>query len=588
MMTLQTGSAAIRDGSVKLSAEAQSALQQSSAAFAQLLQSSENLYSVFDECSIGQATRAFVASYMRRIGGDGGQQRTATLISRRFEFASVVRFNEEAPLLVDASEVDRVDDSALLVRFSVELTTDSRLSQSLSSTAVPLARGSQLGFANPSAFGAKENSVLQQQEREPQLRAQCAVLAERFRLPQLAHARLNHVSRSAVARLVQSQLQMSAAAATAAAAEAPAAAGAAGAAPVAPPAASAGAVGAAGAEVLPNSFVAQLWARNRIEWVAAVFAESAYRIRCTVYGPIGKGTLVERATRVCLPEARQCLLLYPKFLTPLLTTMPVADERLPAFEAWASEYQQQTAAPAAAPEQQLLQQAPVSEEQPAPERLDADSGQRRMLLSETTVSADSVENSLSAPSPRRYEPLRFFAHNLPLQELTMYEIETYARARLHWHFSRVSRQQQMERSLSGGDQDDVHGWEWDDLTRWQRLYPQWSGAVRAVLQVLGDAVRRREEHHEAIGLGILAVVAAPNEQLRDSLLFLEAGAIQARPCQTRDTADSEVLDHLTLIERFWACCPPVLYTGAAAPTLLQRVLVGIAADWRRGIVAANT
>lgn len=172
---------------------------------------------------------------------------------------------------------------------------------------------------------------------------------------------------------------------------------------------------------------------------------------------------------------------------------------------------------------------------------------------------------------RAYEPLRFFARNVPLTELTVYEVETYARARLYWHVVRLSKQER-----TGTDD------EWLDQRAPRTRYPQKSGAHRGLLRMIGPAALRREEHHEAIGLGILTLVAEPNPALRESLLLLEALAIEATSCADRDGIDAEVAAHLELIERYWELCTPVTYSATSSSTV-ERVFASIAADWQSGL-----
>ena len=81
----------------------------------------------------------------------------------------------------------------------------------------------------------------------------------------------------------------------------------------------------------------------------------------------------------------------------------------------------------------------------------------------------------------------------------------------------------------------------------------------------------------AIGIGILALVAAPHERLRESLLFMEELALEAVFEASPDMKEAAIESRLATIERFWALCGDIDYVDA--PDEATRTLSLIANTW---------
>jgi hypothetical protein len=359
----------------------------------------------------------------------------------------------------------------------------------------------------------------------------------------------------------------------------------------------------------PVPFVHEVAEQKDAEWLAAMVSAGTFGVRCDLLGPLNKQMLLSQSSRVdvCFAPTEEPL----DALTWQRATAGIGASTAPPptwpYLIYNSAYIF-SPEPVLVPSPPVVSQAPLRaerstadadynddravvdvEQPPASRPADASAvptGIDQTPTGERSAAFVAAQDDLAesaapvATVVRAYEPLRYFAHHVPLAELTIYEIETYARARLHWHVVRLSKQ---ERAGCGDDD------EWFDRSaRSSRTsrYPQTSGAQRALLRMIGADAVAREEHHEAIGLGVLALVAEPQPALRDNLLYLEALAIEARSCADRDAINDEVAAHLQLLERFWDMCGPVVYSTTSASTL-DRVMASIAADWQSGLGAGT-
>lgn len=100
---------------------------------------------------------------------------------------------------------------------------------------------------------------------------------------------------------------------------------------------------------------------------------------------------------------------------------------------------------------------------------------------------------------------------LDFASVSMYELEIYALARLKalfvvWHANEEKSAHVRQQLMN---------------CRALKMYPQSSGAERHLLEFIGEEALYREHQHETLAIGMLALVAAQVESLRDNLLLLE-------------------------------------------------------------------
>jgi hypothetical protein len=573
-----------------------------------------NVFGIFEAGSVEKLARASAKAMMRKL--DPGAAAPTVLINLRSGLAC-----DAPPIVLCGGQVARLSDTdrVVIATLQIEPTFESRHALRLRSRSATPKSTVHYGMTDTATFGKSENRVMFQSEVvDPTRIRNYALVGEFFAQPRLlmsrTEVRMPMLTRLLVdAKLAASERRKRAAAAAAARAATPAA----------QLLASVRAANNGGENEDDASgsdddddgssvpFVHELHEQEYPEWLAAVLTAGAFAVSCDLHGPLSKQLLLAQSAHVdapfapadepldaltwqraiagigarAAPPARWRYLIYDtSFRSPV---EPLSSPPPPPVAAHAPLQADRPAAcidddddddeQAGAGAEQLLA-APQSRSTDASvPTYDAD--QAQACEQPDVVAVQDEESERAAPAAvavRAYEPLRHFVHHVQLADLTIYEIETYARARLHWHVVRLSRQ---ERAGCGDD-------EWVDRSaassRVSR-YPQTSGAQRTLLRMIGADAAEREEHHEAIGLGVLALVAAPQPALRDSLMYLEALAIKARACADRDDINEEVAAHLQLLDRFWDMCGPVVYSATSASTL-ERVMASIAADWQSGLV----
>ena len=170
-------------------------------------------------------------------------------------------------------------------------------------------------------------------------------------------------------------------------------------------------------------------------------------------------------------------------------------------------------------------------------------------------------------------------------DLSLYELETYARARLRalivlLHAANANTSVDRLQSLRHPA---------------LKNYPKQSGADRHILTLLGDGALAHEGEHEAIGRGTLALAAMRHERLRDSLLMLElllhqhtASGMVAEPNDDDEEQPQDPEKHMREIcapfEQFWKSAGD-LFTNPGDLALLAHVLSGLTDDWMRELDA---
>lgn len=492
----------------------------------------QNIYSLFEADSVAQAARSVAVRLLRGLGlGKAAAASAAVLVGLRVTVADDAN---DGPVILCGQQVAALTDDALavLVSFHLDVSLDATHAYRLRQRGTSVAGATQYGFANVSVFGKNEDaSILQTPYLDEARRKACDALATDFALPRLLYARLEYRAPLTLQLLLRDRA-------------APA-------------------------------------AHLRTDWLSEMFNAQTYTVKCALIGPLSKQLVLARAVRLELPFAPAdepldailwqnsrlsgeppsqwpYLVLDSHFLAdPPLAPAPLAfvappSPPLPNAEAVPPPPQARSAETPVA-----VTTEPGSLDQPAVE--EAEMRERR---------ADEVVAHVV------YDPLLYFAHHIPLAELTVYEIETYARARLHWHVLRLSEHEHLERTgelLA------------DDAARHSR-YPERSGAHRSLLRMLSRAALQREEHHEAVGLGVLALIAEPSAPLRASLLYLEALAIEATmSASDRESIDAAVSARLALLERFWTLCGSVTYSAGADASLIERVFASVARDWLSGL-----
>lgn len=566
-----------------------------------------SVFGIFEASSVEKLARASAKAMMRKLAPGAGAP--TVLINLHSGLA-----HDDPPMVLCGGQVARLadTDTVVIATLQLEPTPEARDALRLRSLTASPKVTVHYGMTDTVAFGKSENSVTYQSEVvDPDRLRNYALLGQFFAQPRLlmsrTEVRMPMLTRLLVdTKLAVSQQRQRAAAAAAARAATPAA----------QLLASVRAAnnggdddaesdsGADGAASVP--FVHELCEQKYGEWLAAMLSAGAFDVKCSLLGPLSKQMLLAQSARVDLPFAPA-----DEPLDALTWQRAITDVGARAAPPPTWPYLIYDSAFVHQPEPLSIppvsMHTPLQTEHPVAstndDRAVADAAQLPLATSRSSgalathhnagqaqareqpsaAAVPAAQKESAAPATavvvRAYEPLRYFARHIPLAELTIYEIETYARARLHWHVVRLSKQ---ERAGCGDD-------EWFDRSatssRTSR-YPQTSGAQRALLRMIGADATAREEHHEAIGLGVLALVAEPQPALRDNLLYLEALAIEARSCADRDAINDEVAAHLQLLERFWEMCGPVVYSATSASTL-DRVMASIAADWQSGLGAGT-
>jgi hypothetical protein len=522
----------------------------------------QNVFGFFTVESVAATAAALLPLFSKKTA-TVAPLKTAINMRAALKGSSASTPDADQVIVLGGDSVERLADDELVVVVSFELapTTDALLAQSVRAMGSLVTNISRYGFANPKAFTDREYVGTAKFEVDEEASRQCTALAGERSLPRLLYSRLNgkfpvmaHLRVLERASFLAAMMPSSADSAS----------------------------GRAGAvqpdqqpvplAVAPKSTV-QKRVDYRAAWLETVLRQRAYTVTAIVTGPCTKSALLRLSTATAVPFdaaadvvdmalwQAHCVgaVQPPAALSYLLTR-----RRLLAL----TKNDVAVAAP------------PPQEQQPSPlaQTLLATSsfivlGESSASISLKASTAASVEvPDVGAASSDRdtvvqiFEPLRYFAHNIDAGQLTVYEIKTYARARLHWHIMRASA---YKSCTAESDTED---------------YPRKSGAHRGVLRQIGRAVMEREAHHEAIGIGILALIASPHDDLRDSLLYLEALSIEADYAR-HENGDSDrkaaaLQSRLDLLQRFWDVCGDVEY-ASNSPT--HRVMSAIASDWRQSL-----
>lgn len=161
-------------------------------------------------------------------------------------------------------------------------------------------------------------------------------------------------------------------------------------------------------------------------------------------------------------------------------------------------------------------------------------------------------------------------YSLDLADISLYELETYARTRLGamMVLLRVQEAKPVERTIM--------------LNHWTfRSYPRYSGAHGHILALLPcKNACRRENLHQTIGTATLAMVAHSDQRLRTNLGVLEA-LMYEHQHPDRNDDDNEIQQCCDLIEQFWQKCDARLPAIAAEEPELAYLFERVARDWAR-------
>jgi len=476
-------------------------------------------------------------------------------------------------LCADRIAAHNDDDLVVVVSFELTPTNDALLARDVRAFSRPDTISWCYGFDDTKAYGERDSVNISNADLSEALKRQCHALAGDRALPRLLLARLNEKF-PIMTRLRCVERQLLIAAFVLPSSSSPAAANAS--------APSDGAV-AAPAEVLDNACRSKIQTQldRRTAWLETMLQQKAYTITVTLTGPCSKSALLQLSTTTVLPFDP-----VTDAVDAALWSRSAAGAAAPATWSYLLTRRRLLALctnTGAAPPVQRRQQPAEIQASRAP--LAASSF---ILLSESSASISLKASAMSLDAVadadnnnnnderdgggsivQFFEPLRYFAHNIDPAQLTIYEIKTYARARLHWHIMRATIYKGSAKEVDSED------------------YPRKSGAHRGVLRQLGRAAMGRETHHEAIGVGMLALIAAPHEDLRDSLLYLEALSIEADYARhddgMSDRKAAAVESRLDLLLRFWDLCGDVVYSSKSDASVTHRVMAAIASDWRQGL-----
>jgi hypothetical protein len=496
----------------------------------------QNIFAIFEAESVRRMADVCARMLMRRVGS---QVKPIVLISLR---ASIGQ-EDDVALLCGGQLAQLTDDSAVvLVKFVVEPSLDGERAHRIRSRELLFAASQRHAMANVSGFGRKEAGLAEVKAVEAG-RVQTLVGAS-FSMPEQLMARFQSNAPLTFSMLLREMTEEQAAkpkqASLAAASEQPS----------------------------PLLSLQQTWLHARNARLAELLAKDSLQIKCVFTGTLTKQILLENGSFINLPFAPSEQQL-DKITWERATARVGARGKPPATWPYFFVTLPFLNAPPARVPVSVTESVCVTAATTSAEHVDAS-------VRENAPALDVAEPEVRVPREAVYEPLPHFMQRASLAQLTMYEVETYARARLRWHVLRLS---DYERA---GEDDDA----WFERMTNRERYPEQSGAMRSLLGALSAAAALREQHHETIGLGILALVAAPNDALREDLLFLEALAIEAGSHDDREAVDEAVFARLELLERFWSLCGPVVYAKSSA-SQLERVLAGIAADWQSGLPRMN-
>lgn len=563
----------------------------------------QSVFGVFDVKSVEKFALASAKAMMRKLDPNGGAP--VALINLRTDLG-----RDAEPIVLCGDRVARLPDSGSVViaTFRLQPTVDAQSAQRLQSRSASSKSNLLFGMTDTTTFGKSETTVVYKSEVADPARARnYSLLGQFFALPRLLLSRAEFRMPVLTRLLVDAKKVTAEKRGRAAAAKAAAALG-------RQRLASARTLneGAddndesdAGEDDVALRFLHSLHAQNHADWLSAVVSTGAFTVQCDLLGPLSKQQILAKGRSVrarfepadVLPDERTWQraiadagddvappATWPYLVYDSAFSLPPEPVPLPMVVPHAPQNDRPDEVAECRPDEVAEHQpaAVVEVERPlpcAPIRASAavDHAPVAAVVAQTNASASAAPTIVVA---RAYEPLRHFARHVQLTELTIYEVETYARARLHWHVARLSRQ---ERAVCGDDD------EWYERGAKPNLvsrYPQSSGARRVLLHMIGADAVEREGHHEAIGLGVLALVAASQPALRDNLLYLEALAIEAQSCADREAIDVDVATHLELLERFWEMCGPISYSVASDNTL-ERVMASIADDWQSGLVVGT-
>lgn len=525
------------------------------------LLAAQHVYKFFASASIDGCAQTLVRRCAKKLG-------LATPATALLNLRLAIDQGECAPVTADQAIVlsgEHVDaNRAAAVFFVVSVTlvpsADALLAHRLRSFALPITALAGMGFSNPSGAGRRESTITNTAaDANPASAERTRMLAGARAMPHLFAARLAH--NPVVAELLISERRA-----------------------VTRPTAVPDQSGEpeASAPAAPMDRIALLRAKQRAAWLTELLSAGAFELRCLVAGPLDRSHLGTRTARLTLPfapaedagdaavwaslgQGADAPASWPYLLATSAGLSSGEPVRAPPEPAESNAMRPAGGTPERGSPVLLEEPVVVPEEVPMPDAPVA----RAVTSSEVAVAVDEVAVH------NFYEPLREFAQRIQLAQLTVYELETYARERLHWHVSRAAEYASADDSRPA-----------QRRTPRTNTYPQRSGAHRALLRRLGSDVVRRESQHEAIGLGALALAAAPVPELRESLLFFEALGIEASQSIStdRETVEAMVDARLALIERFWQLCEPVLYS-ATSTSVTERALAAIARDWRHTIAS---
>ena len=506
----------------------------------------QNIHKIFDVDAIADLERKLERRYSKQ-SSDGGSLIVMTNLRLAIDCEAAMTCAQQDAMVLSARAVQSCSalNRVLIMSLTLLPNTAALQARHLYLHAQPIAAQTRFGFSNPLAFGRKQ-AVPSELRADDAERARVALLAGQRALPDLFAARLTN--QPVIAKLL-AQDRLAAA-------------------PSVPGGDAESDDNAAAPAAAPIDLLIIEQNERRWQWLAAMLETGSYSVECCVQGPFDSGKL--------LAASRQTLLAIDLQADP---EEIVASDEAPAQRQWPYLLtvpfrllkQQQAPEATASPEPTLFESADTNQSAVT------DSVQSFAASEDAFVDVQSESTEVPAPEvssaePEQlfYEPLRDFARRIDPAHLTLYELETYARERLHWHITRAVE----------CDTDRPRRRE----ARPELEYPTRSGAKRSLLRRLGDGATERESLHEAIGAGILALVAAPSQELRDSLLFFEALSIEALHAawSERETIEAMVNSRLALIERFWELCGPVSYAGTSA-SATERVLASIARDWQHSV-----
>lgn len=527
----------------------------------------QNVFAIFEAESVWRVARLVAQKLMHSVGLRADPN---VLVSLRASIGEEDALDVTLPICGGQfAQLPNDNSAVVLANFVIEPSLDGARAHRIRSLELLYGGSARHAMANVAAAGKIEaGDIVNSEVKEPQARLTLSLLGVNFAMPQLVVARFERRAPLTFSMLLRERTEEVAAAK--------------------PPVAAAAAAAAEQPPPPPVLTVQQAWLRARNARLAELLAEDALQIKCIVTGPLTKQQLLDNGSFISLPFSPAERPLDKITWERAIARVGARGEPPATWPYFLATPPFLIAPPAGAPvsvtEPVRVSSAAVSSSTSTAATLfgatqAAATTAVAVPLYESAAEVDVVEPE-APPRVEAYEPLLYFARRIPLAQLTIYEVETYARARLHWHVLRLS---DYERA---GKEDDDAWFERVTAANRER-YPEKSGAMRSLLLMLGSAAAMREQHHEAIGLGILALVAEPSEALRDNLLFLEALAIEASAHGDREAIDAAVFARLELLERFWNLCGPVVYAKNSA-SVLERVLAGIAADWQSGLVRMNS